>query len=222
MPNVISLMGLSAKMNYVQEAILDNDSVLKNAESNIVENQSANSNDLGNKIENVKNELKELITKIDSESLTNPNTEPEAALKELNKLRKEFESKQKESNNFNNYQEVLGIQPKEVKEIKDFQKKFETRHLLWDSLFTWNKQHNSWFNDNFFDIDVVQLEKDVKEYERKAMTLRSSLRDRKDMVVELLLNNVKNVTQYLSLIIDLGNSALEARHWNKIFKLLDS
>lgn len=66
MPNVISLMGLSAKMNYVQEAILDNDSVLKNAESNIVENQSANSNDLGNKIENVKNELKELITKIDS------------------------------------------------------------------------------------------------------------------------------------------------------------
>ena len=38
MPNVISLMGLSAKMNYVQEAILDNDSVLKNAESNIVEN----------------------------------------------------------------------------------------------------------------------------------------------------------------------------------------
>ena len=38
MPNVISLIGLSAKMNYVGEAILDNDGVLKNAEANIVEN----------------------------------------------------------------------------------------------------------------------------------------------------------------------------------------
>ncbi len=42
------------------------------------------------------------------------------ALKELNKLRKEFEAKQKESNTFNNYQEVLGIQPKEVKQIREF------------------------------------------------------------------------------------------------------
>ena len=38
MPNVISLTGLGAKMNYVQEAILENESVMKNAENNIVEN----------------------------------------------------------------------------------------------------------------------------------------------------------------------------------------
>ena len=86
------------------------------------------------------------------------------------------------------------MQPKEVKQLKEFQKKYETRFILWDALSNWNRQYHSWFNDNFFDLKVDDFERDVKEYERKAMTLRSSLRDRKDLVVELLLNQVKNVT----------------------------
>jgi hypothetical protein len=52
--------------------------------------------------------------------------------------------------------------------------------------------------------------------------LRSQLpRDVPDQVLETLRGEVKDVAVYSNLIIALGNKALEEKHWDKIFTLIE-
>jgi hypothetical protein len=46
-------------------------------------------------------------------------------------------------------------------------------------------------------------------------------RDTVDQVLETLRTEVKEVVQYSNIILALGNKALEEKHWEKIFNLID-
>lgn len=47
-------------------------------------------------------------------------------------------------------------------------------------------------------------------------------RDVKDEVLEALNQEVKLVSNHNNLITDLGNKAMQTRHWNKVFALLEN
>jgi hypothetical protein len=96
------------------------------------------------------------------------------------------------------------------------------RQKLWKNLQSFRENANIWFNKAFRDHDANEIVNKIKEFEKENLMLRSQLpRDVPDQVLETLRGEVKDVAVYSNLIIALGNKALEEKHWDKIFTLIE-
>ena len=111
-----------------------------------------------------------------------------------------------------------------IKELKDFDRKYEAKHLLLESLQTWGEKYVKWHESKFSELDVEQMVKEIKDYDSKSEKLKIELSkgEKKDAVVEKLYNEVKNVVAILGIIESIGNKALKPKHWKKIFGYLEN
>jgi len=96
------------------------------------------------------------------------------------------------------------------------------RQKLWKNLQGFRESANIWFNKAFREQDANEIVNKIKDFERENLQLRAQLpRDVPDQVLETLRNEVKDVAIYGNLIVALGNKALEEKHWEKIFHLIE-
>jgi hypothetical protein len=57
-------------------------------------------------------------------------------LKILQRIKKDFDDSMGKLNRYKQYQESLDVAPQEIKELAEFQKKFDVRNNLWVNLKT--------------------------------------------------------------------------------------
>jgi hypothetical protein len=80
-----------------------------------------------------------------------------------------------------------------------------------------------WFlRQDFLSIDVEEMVKKVKTYDKECIACKSRVpKGQKDEVVEALMSKVKGVVANIGVVQDLGNKAIQPRHWAKIFDHLE-
>jgi dynein heavy chain, axonemal len=178
--------------------------------------------ELDKSTEDIKERMKEIIDKVDKDKLTDLATPSEEALKELvDRIKNKFDPLRKTAIYNNEAQKILGQQLTPMEEIVEFDKKWEARYKLWKTRNDWDQDHNTWFNEVFQGQDSLEIEKRLKEYEKDITWLKQNLpRDKKDQVLEKLVEDIRMTSSMKDLILDLGNRALLERHWIKIFALL--
>lgn len=148
-------------------------------------------------------------------------TDPTDAIKALNRIKKEFDDTLKKITQFKQYQETLDLPLVEIKEIVEFQKKYDVRYKLWNNLKTFREKSSMWLTKPFRDLDAQDIVGQVKEFERDNLMLRQQLpRDSPDQILEALKAEVKEFGHHNNLVLALGNKALEQKHWDKIFGLI--
>lgn len=178
--------------------------------------------ELDKSIGEVKERMRDIIDKVDRDKLTEASTPSEEALKELvDRIKNKFDPLRKTANYNKDAQKILGQQVTSIEEIEDFDRKWEARHKLWRIRHDWDVDYNTWFNETFQGQDAQETEKKIKEYEKDLTWLKQNLpRDKKDEVLEKLVEDIRGSATMKDLILDLGNKALQERHWIKIFSLL--
>ena len=119
---------------------------------------------------------------------------------------------------------IEGKPPGPNKELNDLENKFADRRKVWENTQKFDIQYNEWLNKNFKELDVEQIEKDMKAYENDCIQLRikfqSISKGGKDSVLESLTAKVGFISELRPIISSLGNKDLRERHMDKIFGLI--
>lgn len=213
---------LQNKIEDIQKDILDVEGIIATAEGGVQDNKDGYVVEVDNRITEEKDKLAQHIEKLSGEQLMSSSTESADALKQLQRIKKDFDDSMGKLNRYKTYQEALEIQPQEIKELAEFQKKFEVRNNLWVNRKVFNEKAQIWLNKSFREQDCNEIVNTIKEYERQNLVFRTQLpRDVPDQVLEALKTEVKEIAVYSNLIVALGNKALEEKHWDKIFSLTD-
>lgn len=65
------------------------------------------------------------------------------------------------------------MNPTVIKEIDEFNKKYDIRYRLWKNRETFAANHHHWYRDNFLELDANEIVASVKEYEKECVVLKS-------------------------------------------------
>lgn len=121
----------------------------------------------------VKERMSEQTGKINVENLIVASTSSSQALDDLGRLKKRFEDLRNKAQTFNSYQTTMEVQETPLKEINDFDKKFEVRYRLWKCRDSFDENNKHWLYDTFLELgDVAEIEKTVRDYERELVWLK--------------------------------------------------
>ena len=216
-------IGIQFKLDEIEKKRQDFDIAFDKGMATHVEVRKAEmENQLNTKVAKLKEDLAQLITQLDSEKLINPDTSPQESLEELNMKNKKYLNFKTLGQKFNDNQQILEMPVTNIKELAQYERRYDAKHLLWDSLLTWREKNKKWYESKFSEVDVELMSKEVKEYDTRCENLKMTLSrgEKKDAVVDKLNSEVKKVVNTMGIIEAIGNKALKAKHWKKIFALL--
>jgi hypothetical protein len=217
--NQLSVM--QTRIEEIQGAISEIESLLSNSEGLVTDGKDNYVSEVEARIEEEKKKIVGIIAKCSEEQLMSSETDPTDAIKALNRIKKEFDDTLKKITQYRQYQETLDLPPVEIKEISEFQKRYDVRFKLWNNLKTFREKSSMWLTKPFRDLDAQEIVGQVKEFDRDNLMLRQQLpRDNPDQILEALKAEVKEFGHHNNLVLALGNKALEQKHWDKIFGLI--
>ena len=125
---------LQTKIEDIQKDLLDLEGVIAQAEAGVLDNKDGYMAEVNNKITEEKDKLAQHIEKLSGEQIMSSTTDPADALKILQRIKKDFDDSMGKLNRYKLYQETLDIAAAEIKELVEFQKKFDVRNNLWINL----------------------------------------------------------------------------------------
>jgi len=125
----------------------------------------------------------------------------------------------------NQYELIYDNEAKSNKYLADLEEKYADRNTIWSNLDAFRRQQNEWFVNDLRDLDVEEIERFMKTYDRNCkvfkVKLQEALKENRDTVLERLTAEVNEIMNKLPIIMALGNKDLKERHWKKIFKFID-
>jgi dynein heavy chain len=122
----------------------------------------------------------------------------------------------KTAHDFNEREAVFGFPPTEYTTLEQLEKDFTPYFNLWNMLDEFGSSKKQWLNGPFVELDAKEIDKNVKAWNKKSISLGKSLGDASPSsaeVAETLKDRTKEFMQYLGLISALASPALEERHW---------
>ena len=168
--NQLSVM--QTRIEEIQGAIIEIESLLTNSEGLVTEGKDSYVSEVESRIDEEKKKIVAIIGKCSEEQLMSAETDPTDAIKALNRIKKEFDDTLKKITQYRQYQETLDLPPVEIKEIVEFQKKYDVRYKLWNNLKTFREKSSNWLTKPFRDQDAQEMVGQVKEFERDNLMLR--------------------------------------------------
>ena len=131
-------IGIQFKLDEIEKKRQDFDIAFDKGMATHVEVRKAEmENQLNTKVAKLKEDLAQLITQLDSEKLINPDTSPQESLEELNMKNKKYLNFKTLGQKFNDNQQILEMPVTNIKELAQYERRYDAKHLLWDSLLTW-------------------------------------------------------------------------------------
>ena len=130
---------------------------LQSSDGTVTENKDSYVIEVEGKIAEEREKLSQHIDKLSGEQLMSSSTDPVDALKQLQRIKRDFEDTMGKLNRYKQYQESLDAAAVEIKELAEFQKKFEVRNNLWTNLKAFREKSNVWFNKAFRDNDANEI-----------------------------------------------------------------
>ena len=143
----------------------------------------------------------------------------------LNDISKQIQKQKDKEKNLTQYTNLMKLNSKRNAELEDMEQKFNDRKLLWTNVEKFAKKSNEWMTSNFLNLNVEEIEKDMKFFEvsnaQLQMRVENLSNEGKDKVLDFFTIEVKQLNVQMPLISALGNVDLRERHWDQIFKQLN-
>lgn len=159
--------------------------MLQKSEGFVSESKDSHISEVEIKIQEERDKIAQHMEKLSGEQLLNPDTDPADAQKIILKIKKDFDDTVGKLTRYRQYQETLDMVPVEIKELNDFQKKYDVRYKLWNNLKNFREKSNLWLTKAFRDQDAEEIVTQVKEFDRDNLFLRQQIgRDNNDLVLE--------------------------------------
>ena len=155
-----------------------------------------------------------------------------SALKDMNiikttlfDIKKFIERFKAKDRDYTHYQKLMELTPPPNKELVELEEKYNDRKTLWTNIEKFARCHEEWFKSPFLSLNSDDIEKDMKGFEKSNAELKQRITslssEGKDKVLDLFVNEVRQVSNMMGAIVALANKDLKPRHWRKIFDTLN-
>lgn len=161
-----------------------------------------------------------LVNRLDEPMFTEPTfaDDPSKVLDELSQIGSKLENVDQLSKTYAGYQRLFGVSPFENTELEVGKERFATIKTMWDLVKSWNDRYSYCLDSQFTDINVEEIDKEVQVFFKDCYNLHKKLGLK---VSELLRDRISDFKAIMPNILDLGNPNMKARHFEKIFKLVN-
>ena len=144
--------------------------------------------------------------------------DPDAVLVELAKLQKQVTGHQEKVDMFRKYQALFKMPVDKFANLDQAVKEHEGKQEIWHALHEWEMSTSGWMSSAASGLDLDSINNTVDEAGVGAYKMLKARRD--DQVVMRLREEVEAFKQYMPLIQEIANPALQPRHWEAVFKVL--
>ena len=194
-------------------------SALEEVADFIEENKANNITTLNDEIVEMNESLLAMLAELHGGSYIDPESEPETVLKDLAEVAAAIEERSRRAETFRHYQMLFSMPQDDFSNVSLTQKELDSRRSTWNALFVWEKNVYSWLDERFDvenPLDIEDIEQTVDEAVRSAHKMSKA--NKEDRVVYRLKDEIDSFKEYLPLLRELANPALQSRHWEQIFK----
>ncbi len=187
------------------------------------ENKDAQVNTMISNVETnivkLEDQITGVIARLDDNDFTE-NTrfgEAHVIVDELEAMQGKLEAFDQVATTYTGYQDLFNTTPHEFTNLATGRERCENIKMIWSQIASFNEKFKSWTQDQFQDIDVEQMDKDVQTLFKDAFSLHKKVAL---PCTEVLKDKVSELKSIMPAIMDLGNPNIKTRHWEKIFALV--
>ncbi|XP_043512192.1 dynein axonemal heavy chain 2 [Frieseomelitta varia] len=116
---------------------------------------------------------------------------------------------------------VFDINQPDSLEVIQLEEDVKAIQLVWEITDEWNKAWERYRTENFWEIDIEEMENTANVIFRKLNLLSRELKKKNWEIVEHSRTRVDKFKRTLPLITDLKNPAMRPRHWKKVKEIVD-
>ncbi|XP_076240945.1 dynein heavy chain 2, axonemal kl-2 [Calliopsis andreniformis] len=116
---------------------------------------------------------------------------------------------------------MFGISQPDSKELIELQKNLAAIELVWQITNEWYEAWDRYRTENFWDIEMEEMENTANVLFRKLNRLCKELKEKNWEILEYARMEVDKFRRTLPLITDLKNPAMRPRHWQRVKKTTD-
>lgn len=116
---------------------------------------------------------------------------------------------------------ILNIQHDENLDLKRLEQEIKMLEEVWTVVYDWDEV---WINlkyENFWKINVDEMETVVMEIFRKLTKMSKSMKDKNYEILETTRDIVDRFRKTLPLIVSLKNPAMKDRHWKRLINIME-
>ena len=144
--------------------------------------------------------------------------DPEHVLEELSLLGQRLESADQLAKNYAGYQRLFNVPEFENAELELGKEKYEQLKALWECVNNWSTKYKHWSDVQFTELQVEEVDKEVQVFFKESFAFHKKLSSK---VSETLKDRISDFKAIMPNVMDLGNPNIRARHWEKLFKLIN-
>ncbi|UPR05068.1 heavy chain of dynein [Chloropicon primus] len=188
----------------------------------IEENKANNITTLNDEIVEMNESLLAMLAELHGGSYIDPESEPETVLKDLAEVAAAIDERSRRAETFRHYQALFQMPQDDFSNVSLTQKELDSRRNTWNALFVWENNVYSWLDERFDvqnPLDIEDIETTVDDAVRSAHKMAKA--NKEDRVVYRLKDEIDSFKEYLPLLRELANPALQPRHWEQIFTVIN-
>jgi dynein heavy chain len=113
---------------------------------------------------------------------------------------------------------VFKIEQPSLKELELIAVDLECLGQIWQATQEWNSSYDAWRQKPFLSLDGPEIEEQVQKFIKRIQKMSKEVKEWD--VYSNLKERVNQTKRIIPLLLDLRNSAMRERHWNKIMDLI--
>ena len=174
-------------------------------------------------IANLSEDLMSILASLHTSDYIDPLCDPKLVLDKLSTVNEQLISLGEKAEGYRLMQETFRMQTREFTQLRDTISQYELKREMWQKLDTWNESQYQWKSQEFKSLNVEGMVKEVGTYFKDVhkMSKRAGPNGQQDAVVSMFKESVEDFKEAMPVITDLGNPALQERHWKRIFDKLE-
>eukprot|EP00304_Pavlova_gyrans_P012708 CAMPEP_0206041750 /NCGR_PEP_ID=MMETSP1466-20131121/6142_1 /ASSEMBLY_ACC=CAM_ASM_001126 /TAXON_ID=44452 /ORGANISM="Pavlova gyrans, Strain CCMP608" /LENGTH=4121 /DNA_ID=CAMNT_0053416453 /DNA_START=38 /DNA_END=12403 /DNA_ORIENTATION=- len=220
-PNLKIPTADEVKRDDLEEAKKEFGNVFEEALASVEDRKPKHMETLDQYIAKANEELLGILASLHSGDYMDPTQDPKQVLEKLDTVREELDGISERAETYADYQRIfkIGDGEQSLTSIKDTELQYKVKRDIWQRLDTWNESVAQWKASDFADLPVEEVKKEVDTYHKDVY--KQSKRLTTDPVVRHFLASVEEVRAYMPVVADLGNPAMQQRHWKRVFERMD-
>eukprot|EP00792_Barthelona_sp_PAP020_P009033 TRINITY_DN3265_c0_g1_i1.p1 TRINITY_DN3265_c0_g1~~TRINITY_DN3265_c0_g1_i1.p1 ORF type:complete len:4284 (+),score=1224.26 TRINITY_DN3265_c0_g1_i1:1098-12854(+) len=177
-------------------------------------------NALENVITDVKDDLRNVLADLHTGVFTDQSADPENVLEKLMLVRERINTLTHRVEIVNDQNQLLDRDVAPFSQLTECETQYTLRHSFWSLYKELNFKVTGWNNTIFLKLDVKKMSEEVNNMYKKVVQIKSKLYN--DEVVLLVFKQLDEWRRRMIYLVELGNPAVQRRHWLQIFDQLSN
>ena len=212
MKDQVGLDDLHEAVNDFTIALVESTDYIDDRKANMVSTLDKN-------IVEVNESLLSLLAELHSGVYIQPESDAKKVLDQVAVITSKIKALTSQTQTCRKYQALFELQQDDFSNLSLTQKELDGRKIIWQTLYDWEQNTSSWMTGNVENLNLASINDICDEAGRAAHKLVKQNKD--DRVVYRLKDEIDDFKQYMPLLTELANPALQPRHWAEIFAILE-